>query len=180
MLLFSLRWIAFQCLFNTIKPPFFRSSTMHIARIATSLFLAACSLTACGGSGSDTEGTNVSFTTLAQSSNSGITTREGTVVRNQNEFNALWSKYSSNAVPPPQPPAVDFNTYQVVGYFLGSKPNGCYSMSITQIMQTKERMIVTYRQETPAADTICTAQMVNPAHLVTVPKSPLDVEFVAQ
>ena len=152
---------------------------MHNMRTAISLVVVSA-LAACGGTETDSESSIIPFITVAQTSNSGVTTREGVVARNQSEFNAVWARHSANLLPPPQPPAVDFNAHQVVGYFLGSRPNGCYAMSITRITRTGDRLAVAYKEQVAAADAVCTQQIVNPAHLVTVPQSQLQVEFVAE
>ncbi|WP_130429995.1 protease complex subunit PrcB family protein [Rivibacter subsaxonicus] len=148
-------------------------------RTAISLVVASL-LAACGGGEASSETRNVPFTTVAQSGNSGVTAGEGVVARNQAEFNTVWARFSSNLLPPPQAPAIDFGSQQVVGYFLGSRPNGCYSMSITRVTQSDDRLVVSYKEQVPAAGAICTMQVVNPAHLVAVPLSPLHVEFRAE
>jgi hypothetical protein len=152
---------------------------MRNMRTAISLVVASF-LAACGGGEASSETRNVPFTTVAQSGNAGVTAAEGVVARNQAEFNAVWARFSSKLLPPAPAPAIDFGRQQVVGYFLGSRPNGCYSMSITRISQADDRLVVSYKEQAPAAGAICTMQVVNPAHLVAVPQSPLQVEFRAE
>ena len=148
-------------------------------RIALALLVASV-VTACGGSDSTSDGTNVPFTTVAQSNYSAVTAREGVVARSQSELNAVWARHSANLSPPPQPPVIDFNALQVVGFFLGNRANGCYSMSISRVTQTSDRLVVTYIEQVPAANAVCTQAIVNPSHLVAVPKSQLQVEFLAE
>ena len=146
----------------------------------TFALLVASALGACGGSDSTSDSTNVPFTTVAQSSNSAIAASEGVVARTLSELNALWVRHSANMSPPPPPPVIDFNVTQVVGYFLGARPNGCHSMTITRITQTSRRLVVTYKEQVPATGAICTQVVVTPAYLVAVPMSQLPVEFLAE
>jgi hypothetical protein len=77
-------------------------------------------------------------------------------------------------------PSVDFASLQMVGVFLGSRPNGCYDVRVSRIVQTSERMVVRYRESTPAPGAVCTQAIVTPAHLVAVARSNQPVEFVAE
>jgi len=53
-------------------------------------------------------------------------------------------------------------------------------MSITRVTQTSDRLVVTYKEQVPAANAVCTQAIVNPAHFVAVPKSQLQVVFLAE
>lgn len=147
---------------------------------AVLLVVASLLTAACGATETISEGPNVPFATLAQSNSSGVTSSEGVVARNQTEFNALWVRHSANSSPLPPAPSVNFNAFQVVAYFLGTRSNGCYSISITRVTRTSDRLVVTYKEQVPAAGVLCTANIVSPAHLVVVPQSQLQVEFVAE
>ena len=137
-------------------------------------------LAASGCAGANPDATSVPFSTVERSGTSAVTTPESFVVRSQTEFNALWARHTANRLPPPPAPAVDFKANQIVGYFLGWRPSGCYSMSISRVIQTSDRVIVTYKEDVPPPGAICTAMMVSPAHFVAVPQSRLPVEFAAE
>jgi len=139
----------------------------------------ALGLIACGGAEAEPEDSSVSFTSLMRGSSSVVAPGGAVVARNQSELNAIWAKYFGHIGPkPPPPPAVDFNAHQVVGLFLGTRPNGCYSMSFTRVRRTNERLIVTYREQIYRG--ICTQSLVNPGQLIAVPQSQLEVEFVPE
>lgn len=153
---------------------------MRAARLAPALLAAA--VFACGGGGSGgpgDAGTEVPFTTVVRSS-SAVSAREGVVARSQGEFDAVWARYHANLAPAPPPPVFDFGAVQVVGIFLGTRPNGCYAVSITRVVRTADRLTVVYREQLPAPGVGCTQALVNPSHLVTVPASRLEVGFVAE
>jgi hypothetical protein len=146
-------------------------------RIALALLLSSA-VGACGGGDSSSVGTDVPFTTVAQTQYSGVTASEGVVVRSQSEFTAVWARYSARSVPPPPPPAIDFSAVQVLGFFLGTRTNGCYTVSITRVTQSASSLVVAYKEQ--VAGTLCTQSLVDPAHLVAVPMSQLQVEFVPE
>jgi len=156
-----------------------RRHNTFIMHIALALFCAAL-VVACGGSSAVSSETNVPFITVASTQNSGVTTREEVVARTQAEMTEVWARYSAASVSPPQPPVVDFAAKQVVGVFLGSRASGCYSVSISRITQTGDRLVVAYREQGPSVGAVCTAAIVNPAHLVAVDRTSLPVEFVAE
>jgi len=140
------------------------------------LFIFAAFVSACGGGGSDE--TPVPFATIAHTQYSGVTSSEQVVVRGSSELNDLWSRITVNGAPVP---SVDFAALQVVGVFLGSRPNGCFDVAITRITQTPDRLVVRYRESTPLpGDSACTQAVVTPAHLVAMARSQLPVEFVAE
>jgi len=147
-------------------------------RTALALIFASV-VSACGGSDSRSDGGNVPFTTVTRASWLDVESHEGVVARNETEFDAIWVRHSGGR-PSPAPPVVDFNVNQVVGYFLGSRSNGCYSMSITHITQYHDRLVVSYKEQVPVAGAVCPAAVVSPVHFVAVPQSPLRVEFVAE
>ena len=142
--------------------------------------ISAVFISACGGGESSTS-TDVPFTTIAQTLfSSSVSVSEGLVARSQSEFNAMWARTYTRISPPPQQPSIDFNAVQVIGYFLAARPTGCYSVSIVRISQQADRLLVTYKEAVPPPTAICTAAGVFPAHLVTVPKSQLEVVFVSE
>jgi hypothetical protein len=130
----------------------------------------------CGGGGGSNE-TTLPFVTVASTAQSGVASHEEVVVRGSSELAQLWSRITVDGAPLP---SVDFSAVQIVGVFLGSRPNGCYGVAITRITRTPEQMSVTYRESTPAAGAACTPATVTPAHLVAVSRSDLPVRFAAE
>jgi hypothetical protein len=147
-------------------------------RIVLSLLVAACVFSGCGGGDATSDGTDIPFTTIASPCNSNVTASEGVVARSQGEFSAVWDRCYANTSSPPPPPVIDFDVQQVIGFFLGVRPDGCHSVSITRINQATDRLVVVYKER--VAGTLCTQALVYPAHLVMVPKSQLQVEFVTE
>jgi hypothetical protein len=148
---------------------------LHLASLLMAAIVAAS-----GGGGSRQGDSSLAFKTIEKSNTSGIQQFEGAVARSKSEWASLWSRHKAKHRPPPVAPAVDFSTQQVMAVFLGSRPSGCYSISITAVHRSTARLLVTYRESGPPADAFCTQAIVNPAHLVTVARSPLPVVFQAE
>jgi len=144
---------------------------------ALSTILAAALLAACGGGGGGDEGTPVPFATLARTQNSGVASREEVVVRGNAELTQLWGRITVDGAPLP---SIDFADFEVLGVFLGSRPNACHAVEISRITQTSARRVVTVRESTPAPGAACSQVTVTPAHLVVAARSTVPVEFVAE
>ncbi|WP_119157281.1 protease complex subunit PrcB family protein [Caldimonas tepidiphila] len=136
--------------------------------------LAAALLAACGGG---SEGTRVPFVTIVHTQHSQVPSREELVLRGNAELNELWGRISVDGAPLP---SIDFSTTQIVGVFLGTRPNGCHHVSISRITRTTERLVVRYRETVPGPGDICTQALVTPAHLVALARTTLPVEFAAE
>jgi hypothetical protein len=137
-------------------------------------------LCACGGGGGDAGDTSVAWTEVARTATSGITVLETPVVRNAGDWATLWARHAAVFTPAPALPSVDFSSAQVLGVFLGTRPNGCYSVEVLRVTQSATSRLVTYRETTPSALATCSAQAVAPMHLVRVSASSLPVEFQSQ
>lgn len=147
-------------------------ATQPMRLLPTSL-LAVVLLAACGGGDGDT----VPFVTVAHTQHSGFGSAEHVVLRSDSALQELWARMTVGGAPLP---SVDFASFQVVGVFLGSRPNGCYDVAITGITRTASSLLVSYQETIPAPGAACTDGLVTPAHLVAMARSSLPVEFEAE
>jgi len=115
----------------------------------------------------------VPFTTLVEGQQSGMEDAHQAVVRTAAEWKALWQKHGAGQ----KMPVVDFTKSTVIGVFLGSRPTGGYRVAITGIERDGAAMVVTWREEPPAAGLIVTQALTSPFHLVTVERTTADVKF---
>lgn len=134
-------------------------------------------LTIAGDTGTRSQ---LSFVTALAGDSSGITTRETVVVRNAGQWEVLWGRHASFMVPPPPPPAQDFSGRQIVGLFVGSRPDGCYGVTVTAVAPESQVVVVHYRERREGSGTACTQAITQPHHLVWIPASSLPVEFKAE
>jgi hypothetical protein len=66
----------------------------------------------------------------------------------------------------------------VLGVFLGTRPNTCYSVTIEAVEQVaNKRLLVKYREEKAGAT--CGQAITQPLHLISLKSTELPVEFVA-
>jgi hypothetical protein len=142
-------------------------------RVAAAAALLACAAVRAGE-------TPVAFVSLARTKVSGVEAPTFVVVKDAGAWADLWRRHAAPVTPPPARPAVDFGALQVIGVFLGRRPNGCFGVEVRAVLDSPATRIVVYREQVPAPDALCTAQIVHPAHLVRVPASALPVEFRAE
>jgi hypothetical protein len=113
--------------------------------------------------------TSLSLTTVAKGYRSGIREPLQIVVRNKDEWNAIWKRHSSIDTNPRPAPSIDFNREMVVGIFLGEKNTGGYEVEI--LRGEKDNLLYFYyREKSPAAGAIVTQVLTQPFHLVKVAK----------
>jgi len=77
-------------------------------------------------------------------------------------------------------PVVDFNKFMVVAVFAGSKPNGCYSTTLSNLYRSGRVINVTRIDRIPGPGTICTQALSSPAHLIMIERSDDPVEVAVR
>jgi len=112
--------------------------------------------------------TPLSLATVARGYRSGIHEPLQIVVRNQDEWNAIWQRHSSIDRNPRSAPSIDFNREMVVGVFLGEKRTGGYELEILRGEKRNSSLYFYYREKSPTAGAIVTQVLTQPFHLVKV------------
>jgi hypothetical protein len=110
----------------------------------------------------------VSFTTLAQGSQSKIDYRVNYLIVNQNQLSELWTFLKQ----PPPAPQVDFNTNVVAAIFAGEVPTGGYSIAVAAVEDATKR-IVKVNITKPGQNCVLTQSTNAPYQVVEVPKTSL-------
>ncbi|WP_198118342.1 hypothetical protein [Massilia rhizosphaerae] len=119
---------------------------------------------------------DVPFRTADATSMSAIHEARTVVVKDAAAWARLWKEHA----PDRALPAVDFATDMVVGVFMGSGANSCYTTSIDGVARTADKLIVHELRTVPGPDIVCAMHVTTPAHLVAIPRSDLPVEFAAE
>ncbi len=117
---------------------------------------------------------DVSFTTVARGSASGQQTPRQVTVRTAGEWRELWKIHA----PDREAPAIDFSKRMVVGVFLGSRPTAGFDVEIVAVRTGNDALVVEYAERRPDRDTMAAQILVEPFHLVSVPKYDGLVRFV--
>lgn len=141
--------------------------------------VAVCGLTACGGS-DDISPVSIAYATISQGSNSRVNLSVeflGLVARTETEWAALWSQHSTGRSPPFPIPSVDFRRLMVIGVFLGGRPDGCYGISVQDVLLSSREVEVLYREESPVVGEICSAAVVLPYQMISIQATTLPVRF---
>jgi PrcB C-terminal len=115
-------------------------------------------------------GTPLSIATVERGDRSGIRGPLQTVIRNQDEWKALWKRHSSTDTNPSPAPIVDFNREMVVGIFLGEKRTGGYEVEIVRTEQRDSLLYFYYREKSPPPGAMVTQALTQPFHLVKIAK----------
>lgn len=124
--------------------------------------------------------TGYSFSTLDRGSQSGVRERKLVVIKNENDWKALWTSHTSLSVPLKAMPPADFQTEMIVAVFSGEKPTGGYSIEITGIREdsTKHALEVVVHESNPSRDAMVTQVLTQPYHIVKLRQIQLPVTFV--
>jgi hypothetical protein len=102
------------------------------------------------------------FTTIAAGQQSGIESQREIVVRTAADWKALWKEHA-----PDEPmPAVDFSTSVVVGVFLGLRNTGGYQVTISSVDRQGKDVVVVWREQKPAPNTVVTQMVTFPFSLI--------------
>jgi hypothetical protein len=114
------------------------------------------------------------LTSIAKGDVSGVQTARQVTVRTLAEWQKLWKEHS----PEESPPAVDFSSRMVVGVFLGSKPSAGYEVEILNVRPEGKDLVVEYSEKQPGRGMMAAQILIEPFHLVAVPKHAGPVRFL--
>lgn len=118
----------------------------------------------------------LAFKELDRSSRSLVAQPKNVVARDAAAFAALWAEHGGAM----QLPQVDFTRHMVIGVFMGSRANGCYSTAIDSVVRANGKITVARTDTEPGPGIMCTLAIVHPAHIVMVERSEAPVEFTSQ
>ncbi|MFL6672346.1 MAG: hypothetical protein ACJ8LG_03525 [Massilia sp.] len=122
-------------------------------------------------------GAQLAFKTLDQTTRSAIGNARNVVVRDVESWSTLWAQHAGAEAPLP---AVDFSKQMVIGVFLGTQDNGCYSTTIKHVADFGNKLTVLHTDAVPGPAVLCTLALTRPAHLVVVDRSDRVVEFATE
>jgi len=117
-------------------------------------------------SGADVKGTN-----------SGIKGKRLLVIRDTGEFTDFWADHVATLAPQPAQPDVEFETTMIIAAFAGERPTSGYSITIEDIRENDEFIIVEIEVETPGDNCETTQAVSQPHHVVTLDDSDKPVQF---
>lgn len=114
------------------------------------------------------------MTTIAGGDGSRILEPRRMIVRDAEEWRALWALHAGPEV---ESPGVDFSTRMVAAVFAGEQPSPAFEIEITGARHWGAGLEVLVEQRTPAADTVAAQVVATPFHIVSLPRHIGDVAF---
>lgn len=108
---------------------------------------------------------------------SSMTEPQEVVIRNSEDWQKLWSQIHGTLEPMPSVPTIDFSTHMVVGYFLGQRSSGGYSVSIEEVLETGDAITVTLTTTRPGRNSIVSQALTSPYAIQAIPKNDKNVIF---
>ncbi len=108
---------------------------------------------------------------------SGIEESRRLVIREEDEWNALWGDVMINLAPKPEAPAVDFDRFMVIVAAMGTRSTGGYTISIVEVRAMEVQLLAVVREVSPGSGCFVTDALSAPVTAVRVPRSDEPVSF---
>ncbi|MFT7678362.1 MAG: hypothetical protein ACI8QC_002352 [Planctomycetota bacterium] len=108
---------------------------------------------------------------------SGIRSQQLRLVRTQAEWLSLWREHSSQQLPAPEPPKIDFESQMLIAVFLGERPTSGFGIQLQRVRAlageqgqapTLEAMA---RESRPDADTLQAQVITTPFQMLLAPRT---------
>jgi hypothetical protein len=164
---------------------------LNIAVLVMFAFIAGCGREAAQAQRSTQDGeTRRDFATLTAVTVSpyygGLTQPEYRVVKSREQWAELWreleprtSREQGQTSPNPVPD-IDFQQRVLIVAAMGARPTGGYSVEITSLVESSQRIVVTLAEQLPGPKCTTTQAVTHPIAIVTTARSqkPFEFEFV--
>jgi hypothetical protein len=119
------------------------------------------------------------FRTVAKGAFSGIQEPKQQVIRNEIDWEKLWTSHAAMANKPSEKrPLVDFSKEMIVFVTMGRQRSGGFSLEITDVTESDGKLRIIVRQKRPAQGSMTIQSLTAPFHIVAVPKTDAKPEFV--
>jgi hypothetical protein len=110
--------------------------------------------------------------------NSGITTRQRTVVTDQNTWSQTWESINRNVFPAPPVPTVDFGRETVVVAAMGERRSGGFVITIDSARVEADTVVLTVTESTPGPTCINIGAFTAPVAVARILRPRATVRFV--
>ncbi len=101
---------------------------------------------------------------------SGVTQAKSLVINKKEDWENLWKEVHSLTIPPPPLPDIDFTKHTVLAAFMGQKPTGGYTISISKVIKKDKEILVYLESKEPPRDAMTIQSLTAPYCMVVVPK----------
>ena len=123
------------------------------------------------------EGNLVPFQTLITASHSNIGSPQQTIIRSQEELEAIFSEINKTRKPGIPIPEIDFNKEVVAFVNLGQRSTGGNIVTVDKILMKKEKVVIYVGGKSPKPDENVTMMLTTPFTMVKLNKQILPIVF---
>lgn len=115
--------------------------------------------------------------TLEKGDSSAITEKVTAVIRNDQDWQKLWSKHVAEMRPKPKAATIDFKQAVVIAVFNGEKPSSGFAVNVDSVGKRANKVIVKVKAKKPPRGSSAASVMTQPYHIVKTPLFQEEAEF---
>lgn len=119
----------------------------------------------------------LSFATIQQGAQSGVSHALYAVIDTQERWEALWAQHANRTLPRPEAPEVDFKREVALVLSLGPCPTAGYWLDVKSVRQEDGALVVEARESKPLPGSAQAAVVTTPFHFVRTKRFVGPVEF---
>lgn len=99
------------------------------------------------------------------------------VITDQSDWEIFWENLYSHYSHQQPVPAIDFDQEMIIAITMGTMPDGCSCLRITDVEETHDFVRVQYLKNMRSQDDVCTEALTNPYHIISIPKTDKEILF---
>ncbi|MEQ8525761.1 protease complex subunit PrcB family protein [Gracilimonas sp.] len=99
------------------------------------------------------------------------------VIKNQDEFDQVWTKIFKSQQPFPESPKIDFKNHTVILIMLDLKYSGGYEISDLSVIREDDHISISYKEIRPGTNCGVTEASTQPLHLFSINEKGWPVRF---
>lgn len=143
-------------------------------KLSTLLLLPALIATMACNNGkkiTNSPGTPVEWTKIAENTYSGSETEAYQLIQDEKAWSDFWEQLTSNQYPAPRLPEVNFAEKTIIACVMGMRPNGGFSISIKKLELQANKLLLQVEHKGPGAGCFMTDALTQPYFLATIPRT---------
>ena len=149
---------------------------MH--RLLPACFFLLVLTAACGGNSSPTSPDGPVVTAeVFRDKTSGVKDRRGEIISRESRWAEVWDEIVSQRSPKPPRPNVDFDSRILIFAGLGETADSCKGVRVAEVERRGGALAIAIAETRPPAGCTCPPMIVQPVHVVSVPRAATDATF---
>lgn len=114
---------------------------------------------------------------MLKSFDSGYQQAENLVINDNDQWQIVWEKITSNINPKPPLPEIDFSQRSLIAVFQGEQATGGFEIVIQEIARSESSIEVAVKAFEPGPRCVVPGTVTKPAHIVEIEKTDKPVLF---